>query len=113
MRLPVDFIEPTPECERIVFAFFHPVKRRPSKPQPANPGAIESSSAGWYGRADLWIYVVLFVTVIAVYSQVHLHEFINYDDPVYVTENAQVRNGVTGPAWFGHLPGRTMRTGSR
>ncbi len=50
---------------------------------------------------DRWIYLLLFVAVISVYSQVRTHEFINFDDPLYVTENPHVRNGLTwaGVAW--------------
>ena len=42
------------------------------------------------------ICVFLLVTTFAVYSQVQNHEFINYDDPDYVTKNLQVKKGLTG-----------------
>jgi tetratricopeptide (TPR) repeat protein len=59
-------------------------------------------------RRDLLI--VLFLTVVtgAVYWQVSRHEFINYDDPDYVTGNGVVQQGLTkeGLAWaFGNLHG--------
>jgi Flp pilus assembly protein TadD len=52
-------------------------------------------------RRDLWICAVLFLATFAVYFQVRHHEFILYDDPDYVTENAHVRGGLTpeGVAW--------------
>jgi len=50
---------------------------------------------------DLWIYVLLFASVLIVYSPVRTHDFIDYDDPVYVTENPHVRDGLTldGAGW--------------
>jgi tetratricopeptide (TPR) repeat protein len=41
------------------------------------------------------------VAVFAVYAQVATHAFINFDDPIYVTENPQVRTGLTldGISW--------------
>ncbi|MBZ5604396.1 MAG: tetratricopeptide repeat protein [Acidobacteriia bacterium] len=50
---------------------------------------------------DLWIYFLLFAAVFAVYSSVRTHDFINYDDPVYVVANPHVRGGLTwdGLAW--------------
>jgi Flp pilus assembly protein TadD len=47
-------------------------------------------------RRDLYICLLLFVLTILVYSQVAHFEFVNYDDPDYVTENAHVRGGLTG-----------------
>jgi tetratricopeptide (TPR) repeat protein len=50
---------------------------------------------------DLWIYLLVLVATLAVYAQVRDHDFVNYDDPIYVTGNLHVRNGVTaqGLAW--------------
>jgi len=52
-------------------------------------------------RRDLWIYSGLLLTILAVYSAVGTHDFLNYDDPVYVTDNPHVRDGITwsGIAW--------------
>lgn len=52
-------------------------------------------------RHDLWISLALLVAVLAVYSQVRTHDFLNYDDPEYVTDNAHVRDGLTldGLVW--------------
>ncbi|HML18825.1 MAG TPA: hypothetical protein VK419_17460 [Bryobacteraceae bacterium] len=44
---------------------------------------------------DLWIATGLLVATLAVYAQVHAFDFINYDDPDYVSANAHVRGGLT------------------
>ncbi len=43
----------------------------------------------------------MFVAIFAVYAQVYSHDFVSFDDPVYVTENAQVQAGLSsaGLAW--------------
>ena len=41
------------------------------------------------------ICILLVVSTFAVYSQVQDHEFLNYDDDVYVTENPHIKNGLT------------------
>lgn len=46
-------------------------------------------------RLDLTICAFLLLATLAVYSQVHSYEFVNFDDPDYVTENAHVRGGIT------------------
>jgi len=45
--------------------------------------------------------VLLFCGVLLVFAPVHRHEFVNFDDPGYITENPQVRAGLTraGIAW--------------
>ena len=53
-------------------------------------------------RVHLWLIpVALAVVTLAVYWPVRQHAFINYDDPVYVTENRHVQDGITKPglAW--------------
>jgi protein O-mannosyl-transferase len=43
------------------------------------------------------IYCVLLATLtVALYWPSHRFSFVNYDDPVYVTQNAQVQAGFTG-----------------
>jgi tetratricopeptide (TPR) repeat protein len=42
------------------------------------------------------ICVALIVIILAVYMQVGNHEFVNYDDEVYVTKNPHVASGITG-----------------
>jgi protein O-mannosyl-transferase len=46
-------------------------------------------------RAKTLICIFLLVSTISVYSQVQDHDFINYDDDIYVTENSIVQAGLT------------------
>lgn len=46
-------------------------------------------------RKKLIIYIVLAVTVLAVYWQVHQFDFVNFDDHMYVTENNNIKSGIT------------------
>ena len=50
---------------------------------------------------ELCVYLLLFFATLAVYSQVRHFDFVNFDDPEYVTENNHVRAGLTwnGLAW--------------
>jgi tetratricopeptide (TPR) repeat protein len=41
------------------------------------------------------IYLVLALTTLAVYWQVRNHDFVNYDDNVYVSDNANIQAGIT------------------
>ena len=52
-------------------------------------------------RPNLFIYAVLFLTTLAVYAPVAHFDFVNFDDPEYVTDNVHVRNGLTsdGIVW--------------
>lgn len=43
-------------------------------------------------RRDWWIYVALLLAIIAAYAQTYDFQFVNYDDPDYVTENPHVRD---------------------
>ncbi len=45
--------------------------------------------------------IVLFLLVVAVYWQIGEHQFINFDDPAYITDNHQVAQGLTksGVIW--------------
>lgn len=57
-------------------------------------------------RRELLICLALFAVTVGTYWEAHTHEFINYDDPLYVTKNRQVQAGLTadGIAWaFGNL----------
>jgi protein O-mannosyl-transferase len=71
------------------------VKRRSTRKQ-ASPTAASTGL-----KPDLWICLLLLFASILVYSQVHTHDFINYDDPLYVSQNPHVRNGLTwaGTVW--------------
>ena len=46
-------------------------------------------------KKNIVIYILLALVTLAVYSQVHRFDFINYDDPVYITENIHVQSGLT------------------
>jgi tetratricopeptide (TPR) repeat protein len=48
-------------------------------------------------KRDWWIHAVLLLAIAAVFSQVHNFDFVNYDDPDYVTANPHVRD--RDPAW--------------
>jgi tetratricopeptide (TPR) repeat protein len=60
-------------------------------------------------RSSVWLTVALLVVVtVALYWPATSHDFVNYDDPAYVTNNAQVQAGLTwqGLVWaFGQLHG--------
>ncbi len=46
-------------------------------------------------RSEACIWLILITAVLLVYWQVGDHEFINYDDNAYITDNAQVQKGLT------------------
>ena len=51
-------------------------------------------------RRQRWLVCVLLgAAVLAVFSPALRDGFVNYDDPAYVTENAHVRHGFTGPGF--------------
>ena len=56
--------------------------------------------------------LVIVLAVAAIYGQTARHEFVNYDDDVYILNNPEVTAGLS----WGGLPGRsasTPRTGTR
>ncbi len=48
-----------------------------------------------YIRRDVFACVFLGMITLAIYWQARNYDFINFDDPVYVIENLNVRNGLT------------------
>jgi tetratricopeptide (TPR) repeat protein len=46
-------------------------------------------------KQTLIVYILLIVTTLAVYWQVNQFDFINFDDPMYVTENVHIQSGIT------------------
>ena len=49
----------------------------------------------------LIVYILLIVATVAVFWQVNQYDFINLDDPIYVTENKNIQSGITsnGVQW--------------
>jgi hypothetical protein len=47
------------------------------------------------GKQKLIVYIVLILATLAVYWQVSQFDFVNIDDPVYVTENSHIQSGIT------------------
>jgi len=47
------------------------------------------------GRQKLIVYLVLAVVTLAVFWQVNHYDFINFDDPGYITENSRIQSGIT------------------
>jgi hypothetical protein len=43
----------------------------------------------------LIVYIALTVVTLAVFWQVNQYDFVNFDDPVYVTENIHIQSGIT------------------
>lgn len=64
--------------------------KRARRPIPARP---LSATSGERGKA-LWICILLVALVVVIYGQTVRHDFINYDDDSYVTENVHVLNGL-------------------
>jgi len=46
-------------------------------------------------RPDLLVSLLLIISTLAVYWQVQGNEFVNYDDPVYLTENPWIQGGLS------------------
>jgi len=46
-------------------------------------------------RTPILICVLLAMATLAVYWQVRTYDFVNYDDPIYITENPIVQRGIT------------------
>src|ERR1039458_10793324 len=63
---------------------------RQGKPRAATPAGPSPPP-----RHSLWISVFLFLATFAVYAQVRHFDFVNFDDPEYVTANPHVRGGIT------------------
>ena len=72
------------------------MSRRAPKPKPA---VAPSSPAA--RRTIFFPALILLVVTFAVYAPVRQFDFVNFDDPDYITSNPHVRNGITpeGIAW--------------
>src|SRR5688572_6215433 len=77
-----------------------------SKPIASRAHAPRSASGTSERRSLLLIFLLLPAVIWIVFGQTLHHEFLNFDDDVYVTENAHVESGLTRPGvrWaFGDL----------
>ena len=79
-------------------------------PVPSEPGPQEVALAPVsFGRATIWVCLALIVLNVVIYTPVRHFGFINWDDPIYVTENPQVLGGLSWHnGWWalttGHAP---------
>ncbi len=46
-------------------------------------------------RQDIYVCLALALAIFAVYAQVARFDFVNYDDPYYITENLSLRHGIS------------------
>src|SRR2546428_1226345 len=83
-----------------------PLRRKPgnraaTKHETAQPDQIASSDpaavgARWPSAGEaLWVSLALILINLVVYAPLRNHDFLNYDDPEYVTENPHVTAGLT------------------
>ena len=65
------------------------------------PGSPPSLARSAFSRRALWVSLALIAANLIVYAQVWNHDFVNYDDPDYVTANPIVSDGLTrhGVSW--------------
>ncbi len=65
------------------------------------PGSPPSIARSAFSERTLWVSLALIAANLIVYAQVWGHDFVNYDDPDYVTDNPIVSEGLTrhGVAW--------------
>src|SRR6478672_12075277 len=77
------------------------MKKNPLKQSKKQQTAALQVSAAARNRRGFFTGALLFALTIAVYGQVRQFDFVNYDDPEYVTANWYVRQGVTanGIGW--------------
>ena len=47
------------------------------------------------GKQKLIVYIVFALVTLAVFWQVNQYDFINFDDPLYVTDNSHIQSGIT------------------
>ncbi len=67
---------------------------RVTAPSSVRPAAASATSpAGW--QVDALVAVGLVAAVLVVFAQTATFEFVSYDDPLYLTENPAVRDGLT------------------
>jgi protein O-mannosyl-transferase len=69
-------------------------RRKPAAAARA-PRPRESPAPTPFRTAPLWISLALAMLTVVVYAPVRTFQFVNWDDPGYVTENATVQQGLT------------------
>lgn len=71
-----------------------------STPSPPSGSQLPIAKSAFSGRA-LWVALALIAVTVVVYAPVWHHDFVNYDDPEYLSENPQVSAGLTwhGVSW--------------
>jgi tetratricopeptide (TPR) repeat protein len=71
------------------------VRSKPSKAPPKPQPKRTAEAAGRPSSLNLLISAGLLLAIFAVYAQVAQHEFLNYDDDLYVFQNSFVKAGLT------------------
>jgi len=56
---------------------------------------ITENKTVFFMRPKVWIYLFLIVATLVVYWQVRNHDFVNYDDYEFITDNLLVQSGLT------------------
>ena len=76
-------------------------KPRPGSAAVQRASISRSIPAARGSRHDLWLCLALLAITLAVYAPVRSFDFVNFDDPDYVTSNLHVRYGLTsqGVQW--------------
>ena len=81
------------------------MRKRARHATKVRPGPAEVKAAApareHHSARELCVYLLLFLAILAVYSQVRHFDFLNFDDPEYIGENNHVRAGLTwdGLVW--------------
>ncbi len=71
------------------------MKRPPEKPARAAAPSLLPTEGAAPARRVRWIAFALFVGTLLLFGRAIGHDFVNYDDPDYVTANAHVRAGLS------------------
>jgi len=70
------------------------MSQHPSKPKPSRPAPKSSAAWSWL-KSPVAICLLLAGLTFALYFPVIHHDFVNFDDPEYVTKNPRVQAGLT------------------
>ena len=79
----------------IIMLWSHGEALRQAAKSTAKTACQRSRSPPALAHQVLWIYVYLFLATFAAYAQVRNFDFVNFDDPEYVTANPHVTTGIT------------------